>query len=56
MDPAEQLQKYRTRGVVVDSNLLLLLFVGSYERGKIRANSRLARFSEGDYDILVARP
>lgn len=52
-DPAKQLQMYRTRGVVVDSNLLLLLFIGSYERSKIRTSSRLAQFSEDDYEILL---
>lgn len=53
VDPAKQLQVYSSLGVVIDSNLLLLLFLGSFERRQIAINGRLARFSEGDYDLLI---
>jgi rRNA-processing protein FCF1 len=51
-DPLEQLQAYGGVGVVVDTNLLLLLFLGSYDRKQI-GMSRLASFSEKDFDILI---
>jgi hypothetical protein len=38
---------------VIDSNLLLLLFLGSYERTQISTNKRLATFTEEDFDLLT---
>lgn len=52
-DPNERLLAYRRSGVVIDSNLLLLLFLGSYERKQISTNKRLATFTEGDFDLLT---
>ncbi|HZW91927.1 MAG TPA: PIN domain-containing protein [Candidatus Eremiobacteraceae bacterium] len=52
-DPAAQLRFYGSRGVVIDSNLLLLYFLGSFQRSQIRTNKRLANFDEEDFDLLV---
>lgn len=40
--------------MLIDSNLLLLLFVGSFERGLIGRFKRLNAFAVDDYDLLVA--
>jgi rRNA-processing protein FCF1 len=52
-DSNERLLDYRRSGVVIDSNLLLLLFLGSYERKQISTNKRLATFTEEDFDLLT---
>ncbi len=51
-DLAEQLDFYSRRGAVVDSNLLLLFFVGTYDRKTIATQSRLARFTVEDFELL----
>jgi len=52
-DGFEQLQAYGKVGVVIDSNLLLLLFLGTYERQQISTNKRLATYTEEDFDLLT---
>ena len=53
--PFELVQRYRTAGVLVDTNILLLLFVGSVERRLIERFKRtMARgFRESDYELLT---
>src|ERR1035441_1905930 len=51
-DLAEQLNIYGRRGAVVDANLLLLFFIGVYDRKSITTNPRLARFTVEDFDLL----
>ena len=47
------MQQYRSRGVLVDSNILLLLFVGSFDRLLIAKFKRTAgRFSVEEFDLL----
>ena len=49
----EQLvEKYATKGIIVDTNLLLLLFVGSTNRERIQRFSRTEKFTPSDYDVL----
>lgn len=50
---AIQLQEYRNRGALIDTNLLLLYFLGSFERRQILSNKRLAKFAEEDFDLLA---
>ena len=46
--------KYRNAGVLVDTNLLLLFFVGAYDKRLIERWSRTNdRFVSVDYDVLV---
>lgn len=49
----ELLHSYANRGVLVDSNLLLLFFLGAYDRAQIRQNTGLATFTEEDFTLLV---
>jgi rRNA-processing protein FCF1 len=44
---------YRSKGVLVDSNLLLLYFVGLLDPAKINSFKRTAMFSRADFDLLA---
>ncbi|SDA96784.1 hypothetical protein SAMN03159443_05766 [Pseudomonas sp. NFACC15-1] len=42
------------RDIIIDTNLLLLLIIGSVEEGRfISSSKRLKDFSVGDYDLLL---
>ena len=45
--------KYKYKGVIVDTNILLLLFVGSVNKKRISKFNRTEQFSPKDYDFLV---
>lgn len=47
------LQRYFLRGILVDTNILLLLFVGELDRERITRFGRTEQFTPEDYDILV---
>ncbi|AGY57384.1 hypothetical protein GKIL_1138 [Gloeobacter kilaueensis JS1] len=49
----ELIQKYGTRGLFIDSNILLLLFVGSYDRRLITKYKRLSTFDQNSFEVLV---
>ena len=52
-DPISALiQRYSSRGVLVDTNILLLLFVGSFDRELIPRFKRTSQFASTDYDVL----
>ena len=54
MDEAESVVlKYRRKGALIDSNLLLLLFVGSYKRELIGTFKRVNTFVPEDYDVIL---
>jgi len=54
MTPAEDLiVRFRGGDILPDSNLLLLLLIGSFERQRIRIFKRTAAFSELDFDLLA---
>ena len=44
--------RYRSRGILVDTNLLLLFFIGLFDREQIRRFKRTKTYSGEDYDIL----
>ncbi len=46
--------RYFHAGVVVDSNILLLLFIGSYDLSLVGRFKRLAAFARTDYELLVS--
>jgi rRNA-processing protein FCF1 len=46
------IQKYRKSGVLVDTNLLILFFVGSFQRAQITQFKLTCTFTEDDYDLL----
>lgn len=48
------LAKYRGKGVIIDSNLLLLFVVGSHDQNRISSFKRTKKFGRDDY-LLVER-
>ena len=46
-------QRYRSRGVLVDTNILLLHFVGGFNREQIPRFKRTQQFTVEDYDLLA---
>ena len=53
-DVASLIEKYAITGILVDSNLLLLLFVGAHDRSLIASFKRTHDFTPEDYDLLRA--
>lgn len=51
-DVLDLIQRYGSRGVLVDSNILLLCFVGRLERELVPRFKRTAQFAVEDYDLL----
>lgn len=51
IDPRE-IEKYYGRGIVVDTNILLLLVVGGVRRSLVSEYQRTQIYDESDYDIL----
>ncbi len=47
------LVRYRTRGILIDTNLLLLYFVGSYDPQRIEKFKRTIIFTVEDFQRLV---
>lgn len=45
---------FTSTGVLVDSNLLLLFFLGTYRRSLIGSHKRISEFTAQDFDLLVA--
>lgn len=41
------------RGVVIDTNLMLLLVVGSYKRTRIETFKRTRKYTDADFDVLL---
>lgn len=50
---AELLQTYRQKGILVDTNILLLFLVGATNRNRISRFKRTVQFTPQDYDLLV---
>jgi hypothetical protein len=50
-DPASP---HRSEGLLIDSNLLLLLFVGLHDRTRIEKFKRTAQFTVKDFERLIA--
>ncbi|HEY9174378.1 MAG TPA: hypothetical protein VI136_19005 [Verrucomicrobiae bacterium] len=47
------LAKHRQSGVALDSNLLLLLWIGSFDRSLVSRFKRTQKYTEFDFDLLV---
>ncbi|MGC4034778.1 MAG: hypothetical protein QM764_02380 [Chitinophagaceae bacterium] len=45
-------KKGKYSGILIDTNLLLLLLIGSFDPSQIGKNKRLKKFSESDFRIL----
>lgn len=50
---ADLIRRYRSRGIVIDTNILLLLFVGAFQPRLIPTFKRTAQFTERDYLLLT---
>jgi len=48
------LARHRQSGVAIDSNLLLLLWIGSFDRSLIQRFKRTQKYTEADFDLLVS--
>lgn len=48
----ELLARYRHRGALIDTNILLLYFVGSFRRDQI-GKDRTEKFDVSDFDLLI---
>ncbi|ODS34391.1 MAG: hypothetical protein SCARUB_00522 [Candidatus Scalindua rubra] len=46
------IQNYRSRGVLIDSNLLLLYFIGKYNLSIIQNFKRTKKYTIEDFDLL----
>src|ERR1035437_10133139 len=53
LDAKGLIEKHRAKGVLVDTNLLVLLLVGTVNRQRIRNFKRTGDFTPADYDLLV---
>lgn len=53
LDAQALLEKHRGRGVLVDSNLLVLFITGSVNRRRIQTSKRTSGFTDEDFDLLV---
>ena len=47
-----QIQRYRRRELFLDTNLLLLYFVGAFRPDRIRSFKRTSRYSDDDFALL----
>ena len=54
MDPAHLVDKYQAKGVLLDTNLMVLLAVGLYKRERISSFKRTLQYTQDDFS-LVAR-
>ena len=53
LDAAALIQKHRGKGVLVDTNLLVLLLVGAVNRRRIQNFKRTGDFTVQDFDLLT---
>ena len=53
LDAGALIEKHRGRGVLVDSNLLVLFFVGLANRRRIRDFKQTQNFTVDDFDLLT---
>jgi hypothetical protein len=50
---SNRLARHRQTGVAIDSNLLLLLWIGSFDRSLIGRFKRTQKYTETDFDLLL---
>lgn len=50
--PYDLIHKYQSKGVLVDTNLLLLLAIGNYSKDRIETCKRTRQFTREDYELL----
>lgn len=50
----EIFSRYRNKGILIDSNLLLLYFIGKYNKTLIQRFKRTQKYVTEDYELLTA--
>ena len=50
----EIFSNYRNKGILIDSNLLLLYFIGKYNKTLIQRFKRTQKYVTEDYELLTA--
>jgi hypothetical protein len=50
--PNDLILKYISKGVLVDTNLLLLIAVGNYDKSRIEKSNRTRQFTVEDYELV----
>jgi hypothetical protein len=53
VDPDSLIEKYRKKGVVLDTNLLVLLAIGTYNRSRIATFKRTRSYTDDDFELLL---
>jgi hypothetical protein len=53
MYPNDLFEKYRTKGVLIDTNLLLLVAIGTYDAARILSWKRTQRYTLDDYALML---
>ena len=52
-DVLDLLARYYIKGIIIDTNILLLYLIGRVDRERIPRLKRTAQFTSEDYDILL---
>lgn len=52
-NPWDVLERHRRTGILIDTNILLLLFVGSVDTGLISKHKRTSKFSVDDFTLAI---
>ena len=50
----EYIRRYRDKGILLDTNLLVLYFVGLHDRNLVGVHKRVTKYIPEDYDQLIA--
>ena len=53
MSPEDLIERYKAKGVLIDTNLLVLLAVGIYKRGRIATFKRTRQYTLDDFDLIL---
>ncbi len=53
-ETVNQFQRYRQAGIMVDTNILLLFFIGAFDQNLITRFKRTRQFSVEDYATLIS--
>ncbi len=46
-------KKYKNKGLLIDTNILMLLIIGTTNRDRISKFNRTEKFTSNDYDVLL---
>ena len=52
--PERILDRHSRKGLLIDTNLLILLIIGSLDRNLISTNARTRAYCPADYELLCA--